>query len=123
MIDIYLQEKTIVAGDTLSGKLIWRSDHNKMPRNATISIGWHTEGRGTPERQIVHELPLDSNQLSSSQGLSIPFSLNVPYNGPITYNGNLIRVIWELDVLIKMPGLLGVGEKKKLPFQVIPRSP
>lgn len=122
MIDVYLEQKTIVVGEAVSGKLIWHPDRNKMPKRGFILIVWYTEGRGTRDRQTVEKLRLDQNQLVLVQGGGIPFSLNVPDGGPITYNGTLIRVIWELQVVINMPGLLTRDEKLIRPFQVIPRQ-
>lgn len=123
MIDIQLEQQTIAAGESLSGTVIWQSDRNEIPKSATISIGWSTEGRGTRDRKTVNKLSLDPNQFAAAQGDAIPFSLDIPDAGPITYNGNLIRVIWELKILIDMPGLFAHNDKQKWPFRVISREP
>ena len=122
MIDVRLAQTKVTAGDTLKGTLIWHAPNSKVPKKASISIRWYTEGRGMRNNQTVQEFFFDPNQLISSQRLGTPFSLDIPYDAPITYNGFLIRVIWELEVLIDMPGLFTRGEKQKCQFQVTPRQ-
>lgn len=123
MIDVHLSSTAIAAGETLSGTLTWNAPNAKVPKKATISIGWVTEGRGTRDRRTVQEVALDPNQLASSQGVPIPFSLQIPPEGPITYNGSLIRIIWEMKVLIDLPGLFARDDKQSWQVEVLPRQP
>ncbi len=122
MINVRLEKTEIIVGETLSGTLIWQtSDGSETPKNASVSIRWYTEGRGNTNHETVQELLLDPNQLISFQRSPLPFSFQIPYDGPITYNGSLIRVIWQLEVSIQMPGLFRKKDKQTWPFQVLPR--
>ena len=123
MINASLEQTEIIAGETLSGTLIWQaSDSSNTPQNnVSVSIRWYTEGRGTTNHETVQELLLDPDRLISSQRSPLSFSFQIPHDGPITYNGSLICVIWELEVSIQMPGLLRRKDKQTLPFQVLPR--
>ncbi|MEO0539144.1 MAG: hypothetical protein AAF215_35485 [Cyanobacteria bacterium P01_A01_bin.123] len=122
MIELHLDKTAIAVGDILSGTLVWKGVQSQnKPKKGTLTARWRTEGRGTRDRQIIQELPLDPEALISSQGLSLPFSIQIPYDGPITYNGALIRILWELEAVIEMPGLFAKKDKQTWPIQVICR--
>ena len=127
MIEVRLDRETVAVGDTLAGTLLWRSPNDKLPNDklpteARVTIGWYTEGRGTRNRLTAREIFLDLDRSTSARGFSRPFSLEVPQEGPITYNGALIRIIWELQVHIEMPGLFARSDKYAHPFQVLPQD-
>lgn len=120
MIDICLAATPIMAGKPLSGSLIWQTPHGQIPKKATISVYWYTEGRGTRNRQTVQTLMFEAAQLAA--GSPMPFALTLPSEGPISYDGALFRLMWELTVCINMPGLLGAGYKRTWPIMVRPRQ-
>ena len=119
MIRIDLQEQSMSAGDELTGVVIYRTDKPTEIKEAEITLGWYTEGRGSTDRQTVQSHRLDTQQLLS--GIPIPFRFRLPDDGPITYNGALMRIIWELQAVVKKPGLLSQKEKANRGFLVLPR--
>lgn len=122
MIELRLDQKTIAAGDSLSGRLVWRGrDTQEQPKKGTLTARWHTEGRGTRDRHVVQELSLAPEQLMASESLPLDFSIQIPKAGPITYNGYLIRILWELKVVVEMPGLFAKKDKHTWPIQVTAR--
>jgi len=124
MIDIHLDQTTIMVGEKLSGTLGWHSSKSTMPNTIVLSIGWYTQGRGTSDYQIRQACRLDPNQVRTLQSCAIPFSFVIPAEGPITYNGSLFRVMWELRVSQSFNKFSAFsssaqGNDQICPFQVI----
>jgi hypothetical protein len=121
MVEVNLERAAVRVGEKLEGHLIWYSlGQDVMPKMATVSLRWYTEGRGTRNHGNGAKCILESEQLISSQDVPVEFSLEIPEAGPITYDGSLIRVMWELEVVIKMTDSLKTDDKQAYPFQVIP---
>ncbi len=121
MIDIRLPQPDVKAGGQLTGTLVWTSEQQKMPKGAIATIGWRTEGRGTVDQAKIQEIQLDPNRLGIGGAAPVPFQFQIPFEGPISYNGRLIRIIWELNVVIDLPGLFTRDDKQTVVFQVLPR--
>ena len=121
-IDVHLESNKIQPGAILEGFVIWHSsDDDKVPKAATLSVGWHTEGRGTNDRATLKQLCLDMNHLQASFPRRIPFSVRIPDDSPVTYNGSLLRVLWQVSVVSQKPGLFKRKQRQDYPFCVVPR--
>lgn len=105
-ISLMLDEEKVAAGDRLSGKLSCAI--KTPPKEAKVELRWYTEGRGTPDSQVVDTYLLDPQQLTI--GVPLAFSVATPAEGPITYNGSLLRILWEVRVSISFAGVLAKKE-------------
>ncbi|MEO1520125.1 MAG: hypothetical protein AAFU78_05045, partial [Cyanobacteria bacterium J06633_2] len=72
------------------------------------------EGRGNNEQEIIYQTKI---QPSSS---GVPFSCSIPLSGPVSYDGELLRIIWEVEIL--QPTLLGSESLDSEVFRVVPRT-
>ena len=121
-IAIRLEQTQLAVGEQLSGTVSWNpAERHQQLKSASLQLRWHTEGRGTRDSHVVYEEELDLDRLASSSFSPIPFSARIPEEGPITYNGSLIRILWEVSVSIKVPGLFKRGEKESCLLQVTTR--
>ncbi len=122
-IDIRLEHSQLVVGEQLTGSVSWNpTDRHKDLKSANLQLRWYTQGRGTRDSTVVYQEELDLDRLASSYISPIPFSIRIPDEGPITYNGSLIRILWEVNVSIKVPGLFKRGKQESCPLHVIPRQ-
>lgn len=119
MISIILDDAVVVAGDRLSGHLIYSPADQTLPKDAQIALLWRTEGRGTKEHEIVRSRALSPQQLLS--GIAIPFAFQTLADGPVTYNGLLFRIIWEVKTTLTLPGLRFKKNETAHPFSIICR--
>jgi hypothetical protein len=103
----------VECGGVVRGGLSWSVDGNH--RGVRVEVGWHTEGRGTPEKKVVavQEMPAEA------QG-AVLFQLPIPPEGPITVNGQLIRVIWEVRLVVDRA--LQGDDREKATITVFPRG-
>jgi hypothetical protein len=121
MIDIQLSQTEVRVGDVLSGRLIW-TPARPLPKQATVAIGWRTEGRGTVNSQKVQELQIDCDRFATGITTTIPVQFQIPTSAPVSYDGLLLRIIWEATVVLAFPGLLTRNQQQAMLFRVLPRS-
>lgn len=122
-IAIRLDQTQLTVGEQLSGTVSWNPPDRHQPvKSASLELRWRTEGRGTRDSSVVYKEVLDLDRLASSSFRPIPFSVRIPEEGPTTYNGSLIRILWELTISIKVPGLFKRAQKESCLLQVTPRQ-
>jgi hypothetical protein len=73
-------------------------------RQMVVRVGWHTEGKGGRDQQIVGELPFpqSAGQLAPNVPLSQAFAVDLPRN-PWSFAGHLITIVWTVRVFIDVP--------------------
>ena len=119
MISLILNENSFAAGSSIAGRFTYSPAAQASPTAAQVNLLWRTEGRGTRDRQIIQSLPTDLAQLTA--GVAVPFILALPAGGPITYNGLLLRIIWEVQIVVTLAGLLPKRDQLDQAIQVVCR--
>ena len=81
-------------GERLTGHIVATVDEPTNCRGLTVTIGWHTEGRGTKDSQphfedTLHEGPIEPG------GQRFPFVTTLP-EGPLSYAGHYVNVVWHV---------------------------
>ncbi|MCA1993075.1 MAG: hypothetical protein LDL41_13715 [Coleofasciculus sp. S288] len=113
MLYLTLKDSVVELGKSVTGQVTWQSSQPSQP--LTVKLGWHTEGRGSKQKQTV--VTLELGQLSASDVRS--FQCHLPREVPVSFDGKLFRVIWELRAEVRV-GILG-SKKQTVPIRVIPR--
>lgn len=114
MLHVTLRNSLVELGKPLTGQVSWQSSQSS-PQPVTIKLGWHTEGRGSKQKQTI--VTLDLGQLSARDVRS--FECELPREAPVSFDGKLFRVIWEVRAEVRA-GILG-SKKQTIPIRVIPR--
>jgi hypothetical protein len=114
MIYIDLDNSVVELGKSVTGIVRCQSGQSSQ-KPLIVKVKWHTEGRGSKQKQTV--VTLDLGKLSA--GSVIPFRCDLPYEAPVSFDGKLFRVIWFVKAEVR--GLLMSGETQTVPIQVIPR--
>jgi hypothetical protein len=84
-------------------------------RGLRLELRYRTEGRGDRDSASPVRLALPAQPSGS-----MPFRLAVPQGGPISYQGKLIRVIWEVALVVDRP--LQSDDVEAVPVTVFPRG-
>lgn len=121
MIDVTLLQSEVTVGETLSGRMTWTASSQKQPKEIKISMGWRTEGRGEVDRQTVEEIRLGEDRFSANGAVYSDFNFPIPRSGPVSYDGSLIRIIWEVRIVVDMPGFFSRDDKETYGFRVLPQ--
>lgn len=103
----------VECGGVVRGGLSWSVDGSF--RAVRIEVGYHTEGRGTADSKVVavQEMPQEP------QG-ALLFELPIPPEGPLTVDGQLIRLIWEVRLVVDRP--LSSDDREVAVITVFPRG-
>ncbi len=78
-------------GEELSGSVRWHLDEN--PGHLTLSLFWHTRGKGTQDVGVVESVQLDSREPFGES----EFKFRLP-DGPYSFSGKLLSIIWALEL-------------------------
>lgn len=116
MINIQLNQLYFKVGEKISGTCLWNPDSKNNLKSDKLTVGWLTEGRGDKEENILFTTKIEPFIKAS-------FVCQIPPIGPISYDGQLIRIIWEVNVIFSKPKFLGSQEEKQTQvFIVVPRQ-
>lgn len=86
-------------GTTLTGTVHWQddgTDHTLM-----VSLLWYTEGRGTEDVSIIHQVKVDAAAPSGQA----PFTLDLP-GFPWSFSGTLISLKWAVEASLEPGGAI-----------------
>lgn len=122
MIEIEVPQPVVEVGQKLHGRLVWTAEQQAKPKHVKVALGWRTEGRGDVDRKTTTELKLEAGSVSAGDRTVFPFEFLLPNEGPISYDGSLLRILWEITVLVDLPGLFARDEKYQLAIRVLPRG-
>lgn len=78
-------------GEEVIGRAQWRC--LKSQSEITISLGWHTTGKGTEDYGRVEEIRLDRADMSGYRD----FSFKLP-ESPYSFSGRLLSIVWSLEL-------------------------
>ncbi|MGZ0168834.1 MAG: hypothetical protein ACKVHE_04715 [Planctomycetales bacterium] len=87
-------------GGTISGRVRVTAVELIDCRKFVVTVGWHTEGRGSEDSETIHEVILHEGMIDASE-TEFPFSCELP-DGPISYAGHLINLHWEVRVQLDL---------------------
>ncbi len=85
---------------TVSGRVKTMTDDPISCRRLVVSVGWHTEGRGDKDQEVVGEETVFEGELQPDQP-SFPFSFPLPA-GPVSYAGHYINIIWQVKASLDL---------------------
>jgi hypothetical protein len=91
---IDLEQTQLQPGQAVRGKILWALA--KAPKALQLSLGWHTEGRGSCDRKVEAELNWNSEATSGEK----PFEFTLP-TSPYSFDGTLISLNWTLTLSVK----------------------
>lgn len=103
MIDITLSPETVCVGETLEVTVRCQPTEFQETNTIVIRPRWRTEGRGDEARGVIRAVRRQPGQVGPSDPFDHTFEFTIPENGPISYEGKLIRIIWEVHVLVDVP--------------------
>jgi hypothetical protein len=89
-----------VLGEPISGKVRIAADEPITCRSVTVSIGWHTEGRGDRDEGTVWESQVHEGEIPAGE-MELPFRAELP-DGPMSYAGQYINILWEVAAQIDL---------------------
>jgi len=112
MITIKLKQDQISPGQILQGECSWQTNSDKDFQNATLTLGWRTEGRGNVDQEKF------SQKIKLASLVPVPFECAIPPKAPLSYDGELIRIIWEIEVSFDK-GLFAGKEQAKEMIRVV----
>jgi len=143
---VHLKSSSIEAGSSLSGRFLWQPNtYDNQPNKITVRMIWFTEGCCKSMEQVVEQVDQhhdvnDNDHLIFQSEMQIsdritfggkdgralrrgwlPFTFTVPQQGPITYDGALLRIVWQIHVVVNWPGLFNYDIQTET-FAVVPRS-
>lgn len=78
-------------GDTISGKIIWTDPGGE--HSLSLRLFWFTEGKGTQDIEVLHELSWPASQGNAS------FSIVLP-NEPYSFSGTLVSISWAIEAVL-----------------------
>lgn len=78
-------------GEEVVGRAQW--SFLKRQKKISISLYWHTTGKGTEDSEVVEEIELDGSELAGYKD----FSFILP-NSPYSFSGRLLSIVWCLEL-------------------------
>ena len=93
-IEIELSQTQYEPGEIMTGRVVW--NFSKAPKQISLQIAWHTEGRGSEDSHIEYEQHWDTDMHSGSQN----FRFKLPPS-PYSFSGTLIELIWSVSAFSK----------------------
>jgi hypothetical protein len=111
---IEFAQPAVATRSRVKGTVTWPAE-GKQPQALIIMLAWRTEGQGTTDSQVVQKV---RHQLSPPAPVNVPFDFEIPADGPVSYNGKLLRILWEIAVVIDIPWAMDKFEYAS--FQVVP---
>jgi hypothetical protein len=121
VIDLRLQQEQVMVGEMLKGSLAFYPDSPKTVKEAIVTLGWHTEGRGSGDEAKIQEMVFDASHFPGGSGM-VSFQLQIPVEGPISIEGQLIRIIWQVSVKLDLAGMFAKDLEQQQLVRVLPRS-
>lgn len=91
---IDLEQTRLLPGQHVAGKILWALE--KGPTEICLSLGWHTEGRGSRDSKVEAELNWATEATSGEE----PFEFSLPAS-PYSFDGTLISLNWTLTLSVK----------------------
>lgn len=104
-------------GDTISGTVLVVPDSALHCNRVLIQLGWHTEGRGDRDEQIVAETDVARGTLAANVPLLFDFSFSLP-NDPWSYAGHYVSIVWHIAAKIDIS--MAVDPRHEQPFILAP---
>ena len=92
-IDLKFKGSRFKPGQVLDLRLVWADKHPF--ERMSLSLVWHTRGRGTPENHIAFSVDIENQNPSGDQRIS----LRLP-DGPYSYSGKFITLSWTLEAIL-----------------------
>lgn len=108
------------AGSTVRGMVQLVTTGEVKSNRVSVSIGWHTEGRGDRDSAQIGEVELHRGRLGTNTYLTPSFSFTLP-DQPWSYAGHYINIIWEVTATVAVP--FGRDIKQTEPIVVSARRP
>jgi hypothetical protein len=98
-----------VPGDTVRGKVSWRSDSPQPLESAEIRLFYYTAGKGTRDVILVDSIQFDLPGPSDQR----EYEFQLP-EGPYSCSGKLVSIVWALELQ------LGGNATERLEFTLSP---
>ena len=92
-------ERYRVGGDRISGQVVVETDELIECRAVRIAGGWHTEGKGDRDEEVIYATTLHKGKLNATH--QFPFETMLPEQ-PISYSGHHIKVIWTATATVDL---------------------
>ena len=105
------------AGDTVHGRLRITPLKEFDAKELTLTLGWHTHGAGSSDRETVKVLQLDPPRWTPDTPQEIPFECMLPL-APLTHGGHLVNIDWLLKAELNLGWLR--TESTELALLVVP---
>lgn len=116
MFDIQLDEDTVRAGESISGRITIKSNNvDSTSSSIEIKTKWNTEGNGSE----AWGTPSSKEYSGGTSGITEQkFELTIPGEGPISYSGKHVTVVWE--ILVQSTGSSNEENLASRKFEVLP---
>jgi hypothetical protein len=102
-LSIVLERLAFEPGETLRGSYHLVMPVSRRLEEVEITVGWHTEGKGTKARGVDHrEVHQTGEGWLDGHGAE-KFSVVLPHS-PLSYDGVLIKVCWTVRVHARFSG-------------------
>ena len=113
---IEFAQAEVTTRSRVKGTFKWPAE-GKQPRALIIMLAWRTEGAGETDSCVLRKLRREFAP-SASIPVNVPFDFEIPADGPVSYDGTLLRVLWEIAVVVDIPW--GLNEFEHASFRVVP---
>lgn len=108
-------------GGRLSGVVLIQAQQEVKCRKGTLTLGWHTEGRGTRYEQTVATRELFQGSVAAARPLSFPFEFDLPHE-PWSYSGHYISIVWHLTLTLDMPLAKDISQRVQFVLRPLAKS-
>ncbi len=106
-------------GGRLSGVALIQARNTVKCRKGTLTLGWHTEGRGTRYEQTVVTRELFQGEVAAGRPLTFPFEFDLPRE-PWSYSGHYISIVWYLALTLDMPLAKDISQRVQFVLRPLP---
>ena len=104
-------------GAMLQGDLTVIADEAVRCKQLVVSVGWHTEGKGTRYAETVGSQVLFEGELRAGLPAQYAFAMPLPASR-WSYQGRYVSIVWSVDVKVDVPWGRDVGQSQ--PFVLRP---
>jgi len=106
-------------GGQMRGTVQITPDDEVRCKHLWVSLGWHTEGRGNPDRKKVAEADVFHGTLSPGIPSSYDFQFTLPRE-PWSYLSHYISIVWDITVNVDVPWAINPHHTQQ--FVLAPRG-
>lgn len=97
-IEVHLESARFEPGSRLEGRVDWDAG-GEAPERLSISLLWHTAGKGTEDVTVVDQIEVERPSRMGSRELAF----DLP-GFPWSFSGTLVSLVWSVEASLEPGG-------------------